>query len=102
VADWRYCRNGRSPSYISQSVNQTNQEIKTMPKFQCLLRQDAVIFWSADIEAENAEQASREMLRAWNGERDDIELLSDFQAEGYDHADCDPEDCQPDPMPKKP
>lgn len=63
-----------------------------MTKFNVTVRQDAWIFHNATIEADSAEQAAEKALRAWK-HGDETVVFTEDGYEGFDHADCEAEDC---------
>jgi hypothetical protein len=64
-----------------------------MPYFRIRVRQDAWINHDGVVEAATAEEAAQLGEAAWKGDRPDI-LLSEDSSSGFDHAECDPEECE--------
>lgn len=63
-----------------------------MPIFRCTVRQDAWINHSADIEAGNAEEASQLAVAAFKT-GDTSVTFEELFVSGFDHVECDPEEC---------
>lgn len=64
-----------------------------MPKFRVTVRQDAWIYHEATIEAPNAETAAGDALHAWRFGAEDVKF-TETGHDGFDHADCEAEDCE--------
>jgi hypothetical protein len=65
-----------------------------MPYYKVTVRQDAYIYHEGFVEADSAAVAASAARQAWWGRATlDIPLVETGH-DGFDHVDCEPEDCE--------
>ena len=63
-------------------------------KYECTIRQDAWIFYLCTVEADSAEEAAEIARHAWRFGEPKL-TFTESGHDGFDHAECEVEDCQP-------